>query len=162
VRTDRHMGKLIVALRNFADAPKKVTNFLPRTSQKTLKNVMNITPRSCQYVLRPLFLACTIILLQCMDAIRILITEFFNYPCALSSFNVGVIPSLKLCFYFDRDKTGTIFWREICPFCDFKMWVSTLLHCINFKLNYYVCERACNETQMIMTVDCTIICLYHD
>jgi hypothetical protein len=56
-----------------------------------------------------------------MDAIRILITEFLNHPCALSFLMLSVIPSLKLCFYFDRDKTETIFLGEISAFCDFKM-----------------------------------------
>ena len=56
-----------------------------------------------------------------MDAIRIFITEFLNYTCELSPFNLSDIPSLKFCFYFDRDKRGTIFRKKISGFGDFKM-----------------------------------------
>jgi hypothetical protein len=70
-----------------------------RTSQRALKNIMKVTLRSCQYVRRPRFLACTIILLQCMGAIRILIPEFLSYTCEPSYFNISVIPSLKFRFY---------------------------------------------------------------
>jgi hypothetical protein len=108
--------KLIVTFRNTANAPKNVKCFLLPTSQRAHKNIMKITLPSCQYVGRPRFLACAIILLQFMDAIRMLITDFLNYTCEVSYFNVSVIPSLRLYFYFDREKTGTIFRGKISVF----------------------------------------------